>query len=420
MHYFPPIVDKKLIKVSPLLSIRYLIKPDLQTSFISEVPRLSSSVNFKQNIVTRPKTAKPGFSRPFWKPYKTPDVVESKPKTVVKLDRPKSSNHKTETFKKIIEKQPDKPKPWYAEKSKSFTKDLEKNFKTVRISKKFSRESSEDRNSSEVPWYENRTQPIYKALQSERPKTTSSISRSHDNISLTQQKSQNRRSKPISGPSFEEWLENIKSRNKTTTATESKQNRVISQEERDRVFKLWLKKKQKNKTNQNPCELSSSSAAFNLPKHTEEQISSAIKIWLKRKNRESRQIRRQERASLPNQEKLQAALEKQRLVEIRAYEKWLAKKNISEVKSKKAELKQVKNERKEKSSSSRYEEVGGEIIAGLKRQKEDLEYKQYLKRKNSIRNRVKKSVRRPESVALPESIAESVEYFKVLKLVIVK
>ena len=219
-------------------------------------------------------------------------------------------------------KSPDLPKPvpWYAEKSKSFHKDLEKNFKTVRISKKVSRDSSEDQN-SEVQWYENRTQPIYQALRSERPNTSSCIprkklmSKSLDGQTLTKP----RRNKPLSGLNFEDWLENTKLRNRKSLDFQKTKISETSQEERDQVYKLWLKKKRIEKRKKlnptDPSDLSISNEPL-LPKRSEEQISSAIKVWLKTKNRESRLIKRQERVLNPSEEKLRKDIEKQKLVEI--------------------------------------------------------------------------------------------------------
>ena len=92
-----------------------------------------------------------------------------------------------------------------------------------------------------------------------------------------------------------------------------------------------------------------------------------------------------------------------------AYEKWLSNKNKSEVKSQKAELKQVKTERKESEKQKRFEEVGGEMIASLRRQKEESEYNKYLAKRNLVKNRMNR-IRKPENVALPVSVAESIDY----------
>jgi len=170
--------------------------------------------------------------------------------------------------------------------------------------------------------------------------------------------------------------------------------------------------KKENKLNStNPSNLSMGQSQSNepLPKRSEEQISSAIKIWLKTKNRESRQIRRQERVLNPSEEKLRKEYEKQKLVEIRAYEKWISSKNKSEVKSQKADLKQAKTERKESEKQKRFEEVGGEIIASLRRQKEESEYNKYLAKRKLMKNRMNRT-RKPENVALPVSVAESIDY----------
>ena len=454
MHYFPSITKNNLIQISPLLSRTNFT--NLQSSFITDIPRLTSVLDFKQTVISRPTTAKPAFSRDVWAPYdgskNEDDVFEENPR----INRPKLDRHKTSktvrvssvnnsiavqnfTSKTQITKNatpktriatntsitspktpdPPKPVPWYAEKSKSFHKDLEKNFKTVRISKKVSRDSSEDQN-SEIQWYENRTQPIYQALRSERPSTSSSIprkkliSKSLDDQNLIKP----RRNKPLSGLNFEDWLENTKLRNRKSVDYQKSKTSETSQEERDQVYKLWLKKKRTEKKNTtlnstNPSDLSISTEP--LAKRSEEQISSAIKIWLKTKNRESRQIRRQERVLNPSEENLRKELEKQKHVEIRAYEKWLSSKNKSEVKSQKAELKQVKSERKESEKQKRFEEVGGEIIASLRRQKEESEYNKYLAKRKLVKNRMNRT-RKPENVALPVSVAESIDYGEGFKI----
>lgn len=231
------------------------------------------------------------------------------------------------------------------------------------------------------------------------------MSKSLDGQTLTKP----RRNKPLSGLNFEDWLENTKLRNRKSLDFQKTKISETSQEERDQVYKLWLKKKRiEKRKNLNPTDLSISNEPL-LPKRSEEQISSAIKVWLKTKNRESRLIKRQERVLNPSEEKLRKDIEKQKLVEIRAYEKWLSDKNKSEVKSKKAELKQVKTERKESEKQKRFEEVGGEMIASLRRQKEESEYNKYLAKRNLVKNRMNR-IRKPENVALPVSVAESIDY----------